>query len=97
MICPQIPARLREQALFIGADTLGHLLFTGRKPEIGGWSTHIMNISLKIFFFCHELCFFDQRFMTSGLDNSALTRLNFTSENAGIPPAASYIGCQVRI
>ena len=89
MIRPQIPARLREQTLFVGADSLGHLLFTGREPEIGGWSAHIMNISLKIFLLRHEFCLFDQRLMASGLDNSALMEGQRTKRTAAKAAAAA--------
>ena len=48
MVCHQIFAGLREQALLSWADSLCHLLFAGREPEISRGASHIVDIALEI-------------------------------------------------
>ena len=74
MICLQIPARLWEQALTVLADAVFQLLFAGGLTEIGRRAAHVMDISFKLRIFRHFLCFFDQRLMTSGLDDPPLMK-----------------------
>ena len=65
-------AWFREQALLMWTYALCHLLLTGRCPEVRGRSSHIMDIALKIWFFNHQLRFFDQRLMASRLNDPSL-------------------------
>ena len=72
MICVQILTRRREQTLTRFTNAMLHLLFAGWMPEICCRTANIMNISFKVLIFCNFFCFFNQRFMTSYLDNSSL-------------------------
>ena len=56
----------------VGTSALSELLFTGGMAEIGGRSAHIVNVALKIRFFCDLLGFFQNGFVTSGLNDPAL-------------------------
>ena len=51
-----------------------HLFFAGRKTEICGRASYIMNITFKIWFFCQQLCLFYQRFMAPSLNNPSLMK-----------------------
>ena len=72
MICPQVLTWFREQTLFVRTRTLGHLLCTGRIPEIGCRAAYIMDIALKIRLLRQKLCLLDQRLMASCLDDPPL-------------------------
>ena len=72
MICVQILTRRREQTLTRFTNAMLHLFFAGWMPEICCRTANIMNISFKVLIFCNFFCFFNQRFMTSYLDNSSL-------------------------
>ena len=72
-------------------DADGYVITEGSQVFLGGNDSYIA--------MCHK-CY--QDYINAQKEHPPkqprqLTRLNFTSENAGIPPAASYIGCQVRI
>ena len=72
VVCPEIFAGFREQALFMGTCPLCQLLFTGRETEIGCRPSHIVNVPLKIRFLCQKTRLLNQRFVTSCLNNPPL-------------------------
>ena len=61
-----------EQTLFIWTRSLGQLLLTCWRSEICCWTTNIMDIPLKFWILCNNLCFINNRFMTSCLNNTTL-------------------------
>ena len=87
MICPDILAGSGEEALTVGTGALGHLLFTGREPEVGSRTADIVDIALEIGIFDHDFGFFDNGFMGTGLHDSALMEGQCT-ERTGTETAA---------
>ena len=89
MIRLQVFTGLRKQALLIGTGALCHLLFTGRKPEICRWPSHVMDIAFEIWVLCQACCFFYQGFMASCLNNSSLMKGQSTkAAGSKAPPIA---------
>src|SRR5699024_11608729 len=74
MICLQIFTWFWKKALSICTDSLCHLLLAGRVTEICRRPSHIMDITLKIRLSGKFLCLFQNRFLTSGLDNPSMMK-----------------------
>ena len=72
MVCHQIFAGLREQALLSGAGPLCHLLFAGREPEISCGASHIVDIALEIRLLRQKPCLLQNGFMAPDLDDPSL-------------------------
>ena len=60
------------EALPSAAGTLGHLLFAGRVPEVGGGAAHIVDVALEVRIFDHFFCLGQNGFVASHLDDTAL-------------------------
>ena len=60
------------QALPPAAGTLCQLLFTGGMAEIGGGAAYIVDIALEVLVVGHALCFPENGFVASGLDDPPL-------------------------
>ena len=69
---------LRKKTLAILTDSFCQLFLTGWLSEICGRTAYIMNITLKIRILCHFDGFFQNRFMASGLKDSALMKCQCT-------------------
>ena len=94
MVGFQILTRLREETLSVLTDTVGHLLFAGRLTEIGGRTSHIMDITLKIRF-PNKLAGFRQKgFVAPGLQNPSLVESKCTeaaaTETAAVTDEAEF-------
>ena len=72
MIHFKILARCWKKALLLRARPLRHLLTAGRCTEVGCRTSDIMNISFEVRILCDQFCLFNDRFMTSRLNNSPL-------------------------
>ena len=62
----------RVQALPPAAGALGHLLFTGRVPEIGGGAAYIVDVALEVRILHHFFGLCQNGFVAPHLDDPAL-------------------------
>ena len=72
MVCPQVLARLRKQALLFLAHAASQLLFAGRLPEISRRPSHVMDISFEILILRKLPGLIKQGFMASCLQDPSL-------------------------
>ena len=60
------------QALPSAAGALAQLLLAGRVAEVGGGAAYIVDVALEILILHHQLCFLQNGFVASGLDDPPL-------------------------
>ena len=82
MIRFQVRTGLREKALPHLAYALGQLLITGRRPEIGCGSSHIMNIAFEFRILTDQLRFLQNGFMAPYLYGTSLVKSQCTEVTA---------------
>ena len=72
MVCLQVLARLRKQALLFLAHAASQLLLAGRLPEIRRWPSYVMDISFEILILRKLPGLIKQGFMASCLQDPSL-------------------------